>query len=94
MKTFFKKITTTKLLIAFLFLNCTIIEIFTGFVTMSAIKLAYTTGITPDFSPLVCLIGAIVGEVIGYGIYSLKSLKENQKNGIVYEMAMKSKSEG
>ena len=42
----------------------------------------------PDFSPLVALIGAVIGEVIGFAVYSLKSAKENTKNGIVYEQAM------
>lgn len=41
-----------------------------------------------DFSPLTALIGAIVTEVIGYAVYSIKSMKENTKGGITYETAM------
>ena len=78
-----KKISTTKLLIAFLFLNCTAIEIFTGWVTVQSFVLAKTLGFSVDFTPLVTLISAVVGEVIGYAIYSIKSTKENTKGGIV-----------
>ena len=84
-----KKISTTKLLIAFLFLNCTAIEIFTGWATMQSFVLAKTLGFSVDFSPLVTLIGAVVSEVIGYAIYSIKSTKENTKGGIVYESALR-----
>ena len=84
-----KKISTTKLLIAFLFLNCTAIEIFTGWATVQSFVLAKTLGFSVDFSPLVTLIGAVVSEVIGYAIYSIKSTKENTKGGIVYESALR-----
>lgn len=83
-----KKISTSKLLIFFLFLNCTIIELFTGWVVFKSIELSTATLMAPDFSPLVALIGAVVGEVISFAVYSLKSAKENTKNGIVYEQAM------
>jgi hypothetical protein len=43
----------------------------------------------PDFSPLITLIGAVVSEVIGFAIYSIKAAKENTKGGIVYESAMR-----
>lgn len=90
-KNFFKqkKISTSKLLILFLFLNCTAIEIFTGWVTIQSIALVSTTMMMPDFSPLVTLIGTIVSEVIGFAIYSIKATKENTKGGIVYDTAMK-----
>ena len=84
-----KKISTTKLLIAFLFLNCTAIEIFTGWATVQSFVLAKTLGFSVDFTPLVTLISAVVGEVIGYAIYSIKSTKENTKGGIVYESALR-----
>ena len=48
-----KKISTTKLLIAFLFLNCTAIEIFTGWATVQSFVLAKTLGFSVDFTPLV-----------------------------------------
>lgn len=84
-----KKISTTKLLIAFLFLNCTAIEIFTGWATVQSFVLAKTLGFSIDFTPLVTLISAVVGEIIGYAIYSIKSTKENTKGGIVYESALR-----
>lgn len=96
-KTFFSfipKISTSKKLIWFLFLNCTIIEVFTGYVILKNLELAAFTGMPPDLSPLVALIGAVVGEVIGYGVYSAKATKENIKDGISYELAMKELNEG
>ena len=82
-----KKMSTSKLLILFLFINCTLIEIFTGWSTVAMLSIAATTGIL-DFSPLVTLIGAVVGEVIGYGIYSAKAAKENTAGGLTYDLAM------
>jgi hypothetical protein len=85
-----KELTTTKRLILFLFINCTLIEIFTGWATVKSLEIAAASEyLSADFSPLVALIGAVVGEVIGFGVYSLKSVKENSKDGIVYESAMK-----
>ena len=91
-RSFFKrlpKLSTSKLLILFLFLNCSLIELFTGWVTIQSINLAQITMMAPDFSPLITLIGAVVGEVIGFAIYSIKAAKENTKNGIVYDTAMR-----
>lgn len=85
---FKKSIPTSKLLILFLFINCSLIEIFTGWVTIQSLMLAGTGMITPDFTPLVTLIGAVVSEVIGFAIYALKSAKENSVGGIIYETAM------
>ena len=90
----FAKISFSKWLIFFLFFNCTILEIFTGWVTIQTIKLAFSTGAIIDFSPLVTLIGLVVGEVIGYGIYSLKAIKENTKGGIVYDSNIRNNSVG
>lgn len=84
-----RKISTSKLLIIFLFVNCTLIEIFTGWATIKMLAIALATGLSIDFTPLVALIGAIVGEVIGYAVYSLKSTKENTAGGIIYDTAMK-----
>ena len=81
------KISTSKLLIIFLFINCTIIEIFTGYVTLKSLDIATMTFMMPDFTPLVTLIGAVVSEVIGFAIYAIKSAKENTSGGIVYETA-------
>ena len=71
------KATTSKLLIAFLFVSCSAIEIFTGIVTIKSFVLAEQLGISPDFTPLITLIGAVVSEVIGFAIYAVKSTKEN-----------------
>ena len=88
-KQFLPKISTSKLLILFLFINCTIIELFTGFVTLKSLDLTTFTMANPDFTPLVALIGAVVSEVIGYAVYALKSAKENTAGGITYEAAMR-----
>lgn len=82
------KIPTSKLLILFLFINCTLIELFTGWVTIKSIDLATLTMVGPDFTPLVTLIGAVVSEVIGFAIYAIKSAKENTEGGIIYETTM------
>ena len=50
------------------------------------LDVAFSTGLI-DFTPLVALIGAVVGEVLGYAIYSLKAAKENTLNGITYMTA-------
>ena len=88
-KQFLPKISTSKLLILFLFINCTIIELFTGFVTLKSLDLTTLTMASPDFTPLVALIGAVVSEVVGYAVYALKSAKENTAGGITYETAMR-----
>lgn len=88
-KQFLPKISTSKLLILFLFINCTIIELFTGFVTLKSLDLTTLTMANPDFTPLAALIGAVVSEVIGYAVYALKSAKENTAGGITYETAMR-----
>ena len=88
-KQFLPKISTSKLLILFLFINCTIIELFTGFVTLKSLDLTTITMANPDFTPLVALIGAVVSEVVGYAVYALKSAKENTAGGITYEAAMR-----
>ena len=84
----YKKLSTSKILTFFLFLNCTAIEIFTGWVTVMNIQIAKELMITPDFTPLLALIGAVVGETIGFAIYSIKAAKQNCVGGIVYEQAL------
>lgn len=83
-----KLFTTTKLLIFFLFVNCTIIEIFTGWATIQSLNNSLITGQYADFSPLIALIGAVVGEVMGFAIYAVKSTKENTAGGIIYDQTM------
>jgi Ca2+/Na+ antiporter len=88
-----KRITTTKLIVLFLFVNCTLIELFTGWTIIQSIELAKVTGLSPDFSPLVTLIGAVVGEVFSFAVYALKSSKENSKGGIVYDAAIQNNND-
>lgn len=80
-----KKISTTKILVTFLFINCTLLEIFTGWMTIWNLILARDVGASIDFTPLITLIGVVIGEVFGFAIYALKSMKENTKGGLVYE---------
>ena len=82
------KIANSKLLIWFLFINCTIIELFTIWVICKELRLAADGILMPDLSPLMALITTVVAEVIGFGIYALKSTKENTTGGIIYETAM------
>lgn len=82
------KLSTSKILMYFLFFNCTAIEIFTGIVTIINIFIAKELGINPDLSPLVSLISAGVTQAIGFAIYSIKAAKQNCRGGIVYEQAM------
>ena len=83
-----KKIPTTKKLMFFLFVNCTLIELFTGWVTIQNLMLVREVGAMLDFTPLVTLIGAVVGEVLSFAVYAAKSAKENTQGGIVYETAL------
>lgn len=89
-----KKISVSKLLIYFLFLNCSLIEIFTCWATIQNLYLAQNFGVPLDFTPLTTLIGIVVAEVFGYAIYAIKSMKENTKGGIIYETALKENSQG
>lgn len=79
---------TSKLLTFFLFINCSVIELFTGWVTIQNLEIAKETMTSPDLSPLLTLIGAVVGETIGFAIYSLKAMKENCQGGIIYQQAI------
>lgn len=78
-----QEVTTTKFLTFFLFTSCSIIELFTMYVTVKGMNMGYG-----DFTPLVMLISAVVAQTISFAIYSLKSMKENTQGGIVYETAM------
>ena len=84
------KMSKSKLLVTYLFLNCTLIEIFTGYTTLKSFDLALITGNSPDLTPLNTLVATVVAEVIGFAVYALKAKAENTKGGIVYETAMRS----
>lgn len=77
----------SKLLLIILFINFTILEIFVGWVTIHSFAVASIIGVMPDFTPLITLLGAVIGETVSYGIYSAKSKAENTEGGIVYEQA-------
>ena len=77
-----------KILLVFLFINFTILEIFTAWVTKETMSLAFATGMMPDFTPLITLLGSIAGQTLSYGIYCVKSKAENTQGGIVYDLAM------
>lgn len=79
-----KKLTTTKFLMFFLFISCFVVELFTIYITIKIINVGFEI----DLTPLTMLITAVVAEVIGFAIYSLKSSKENTKGGIIYETAL------
>lgn len=81
------KITTGKLAMWILLSLCLIVIIFTSFITIKEFSLAYTLGVMPDFTPLVTMIGAILGAAIDVAAYFAKSAKENTKGGITYEAA-------
>ena len=82
------KLSTSKILMYFLFLNCTAIEIFTGIVTIINLNIARETGMNPDLTPLVTLVSTGVTQTIGFAIYSIKAAKQNCRGGIVYQQAM------
>lgn len=88
-----KKLSTSKLLILFLFLNCTLVEIFACWSVAEMLTISAANGVSIDFSPLVTLVGTVVSEILGYGIYSLKAAKENTKGGVVYDLALRKQEE-
>ena len=81
------KLSMSKKIILYLFINCTLIELFTGYITIMDLNIAKTTGMV-DFSPMIALITAVVGEVIGFAVYAVKSMKENTQGGITYQAMM------
>jgi len=83
-----KKAPFSKILLIILFINFFLLEIFTGWVTIYSFSLAFSIEEMPDFTPLITLIGAVIGETLSYGIYIAKSKAENTQGGIVYEAAM------
>lgn len=88
------RISTSKVLTAILFLNCTAVEVFTGYITLKNFELSLITDHPLDLTPLVTLVGAVISEVIGFAVYSLKASKENTKGGIIFETAMKDLESG
>lgn len=83
-----KRLPFSKMFAIFLFANFTVLEIFTAWVTIQSFTLAYAIGTMPDFSPLLTLLGAVMGQTLSYWIYSSKAKAENTKGGIEYETIM------
>ena len=81
------KITTSKKAMWFLFILCTLIILFTAWITLKEFQLAMQYNITPDFTPLVAMIGAVIGATIDVSAYFAKSAKENIKGGITFQAA-------
>lgn len=78
------KISTTKLLVLFLLINFTVVEVYSMWIM-------YTLA---DLSALYTLITAVIGETMTLAIYAIKSTKENTSGGIVFEKAMKDNENG
>ena len=73
-----KRMTTSKCAMWFIFLNCTVVEIY----SMAAM---WHFG---DLSPLYALLGAVVGQSLTYISYNNKACRENSRGGITYESAI------
>lgn len=86
-----KKISTSKKLIGFLFVNCVVIQLVVLGLMVLMVVQSPTTGLL-DFTPLTALISAVVAEVVGYSIYSLKAMRENVQGGIAFETALQEMS--
>lgn len=72
----------SKLLVAFIFIDCLFIQ---GFIMHMMAK----TGDMSHLSSLIGLIGTLFVQGMSLVSYNSKSAKENSVNGIIYEMAMK-----
>ena len=83
------KLAFGKWLMIFLFINFTLLELFTCAITVYSFSLAFAIGMMPDFTPLITLLGSVIGETLSFGIYCAKSKAENTKGGIVYETTLK-----
>lgn len=81
-------ISWSKILLILLFINFFALEFFICGITLYSLSIATTLAMMPDFTPLITLIGAVIGQTISYGIYIAKSKAENTKDGIIYETAM------
>lgn len=77
-----EKLSTTKIFVILILINCTVVEI-------------YAMGVMfyfRDLSALYTLITAVVGESITFATYCIKATKENSIGGIVYETALRDTS--
>ena len=79
------KLSTTKRIVWWMFINCTLVEMLTVWALYKNFELATIFGTGVDFSPLVALIGAVIGEVMVFATYAVKAKAENTQGGIEYE---------
>lgn len=75
---------TSKLVLWFMLILLLAIVIFTGYVTIKMMAVAASIGGMMDFTPLVALISAMVGQVLITLGYFAKSTKENSEGGVTY----------
>ena len=64
-----KKLTTTKVFMWFIFVNCAIIEMYSMFVMF----------FLGDLSALTALIGAVIGEAMTFAVYCAKAYNETKQ---------------
>ena len=72
----------SKLLVAFIFIDCLVIQVF-------IMRMIAKTGDMTQISSLIGLIGTLFVQGMSLISYNAKSAKENSAQGIIYEMAMK-----
>ncbi len=65
--------TTTKLLMVFIFLNCTVVEVY-SMVAMWVIM---------DLSPLYSLITSVVAESLSFAVYAAKAYNETKQEALI-----------
>lgn len=87
-----QRISFSKIALIILFINFTLLEALTGLVTIMSLHLSTISEFPPDFTPITTLLGAVIGQTLSYGIYSLKAKAENTKDGLVYDLAMKNQT--
>ena len=76
------KVQFSKILVAFIFIDCLIIQAF-------IMVMLWTMKDTSQLGNLVGLIGTLFVQGASLYSYNFKSAKENSKDGIVYETAMR-----
>lgn len=75
---------TSKIVLWFMLMLLLTIVIFTGYVTLRMMEIISNTRGMMDFTPLVALISAMIGQVIITLGYFIKSTKENSEGGVTY----------
>lgn len=76
-----KKLTTTKIFLYLLFINCILIE-------LVAVVLWIKTDM--KFDLFNNIVRPLITQLLGFAIYSYKSMRENTEGGITYMTALES----